>query len=118
MAVLTGVVPAAPGGREQGAGTVRTYAEAALWFATAHLLRETGKTRWEQVAAQDAQRWIAGSVFSNCRTRLSTTPAEMDVLRDIHPDPAPISTNSDSAIRSLACRNALSHPVTGRRRKP
>jgi site-specific recombinase XerD len=27
-------------------GTVRTYSEAALWFAAAHLLSETGKTRW------------------------------------------------------------------------
>jgi integrase/recombinase XerD len=41
----------------KAAGTVRTYAEAALWFAAAHLLRETGKTRWEQVSARDVQRW-------------------------------------------------------------
>ena len=41
----------------KAAGTVRTYAEAARWFAAAHLLRETGKTRWEQVDAQDVQRW-------------------------------------------------------------
>jgi hypothetical protein len=30
---------------------------AALWFAAAHLLRETGKTWWDQVSAQDVQRW-------------------------------------------------------------
>ena len=41
----------------KAAGTVRTYAEAALWFAAAHLLCETGKTRWGQVDAQDVQRW-------------------------------------------------------------
>jgi hypothetical protein len=41
----------------KAAGTVRTYAEAALWFAAAHLLRETGKTRWGQVDARDVQRW-------------------------------------------------------------
>jgi integrase/recombinase XerD len=41
----------------KAAGTVRTYAEAALWFAAAHLLRETGKTRWDQVSARDVQRW-------------------------------------------------------------
>ena len=41
----------------KAAGTVRTYAEAALWFAAAHLLRETDKTRWGQVSAQDVQRW-------------------------------------------------------------
>jgi hypothetical protein len=39
------------------AGTVRTYTEAGLWFAARHLLRETGKTRWEQVSAQDVHRW-------------------------------------------------------------
>jgi site-specific recombinase XerD len=32
---------------------------APLWFAAAHLLRETDKTRWEQVDAQDVQQWIA-----------------------------------------------------------
>jgi site-specific recombinase XerD len=41
----------------KAAGTVRTYAEAALWFAAEHLLRETGKTSWHQVSAQDVQRW-------------------------------------------------------------
>ncbi|MGZ4434662.1 MAG: hypothetical protein ACXVW7_13695, partial [Trebonia sp.] len=41
----------------KAAGTVRTYTEAALWFAAAHLLRETGKTRWGQVGAGDVQRW-------------------------------------------------------------
>jgi integrase/recombinase XerD len=41
----------------KAAGTVRTYTEAALWFAAAHLLPETGKTRWDQVSAQDVQRW-------------------------------------------------------------
>jgi site-specific recombinase XerD len=41
----------------KAAATVRTYAEAALWFAAAHLLAETGKTRWDQVSAQDVQRW-------------------------------------------------------------
>jgi site-specific recombinase XerD len=42
----------------KAAGTVRIYTEAPLWFAAAHLLRETDKTRWEQVSAQDVQRWV------------------------------------------------------------
>jgi site-specific recombinase XerD len=42
----------------KAAGTVRIYTEAPLWFAAAHLLRETDKTRWEQVSTQDVQRWI------------------------------------------------------------
>jgi site-specific recombinase XerD len=41
----------------KAAGTVRTYTEAALWFAAAHLLRETGKSRWDQVDARDVHRW-------------------------------------------------------------
>ena len=38
--------------------TIRVYTEAVRWFAAAHLLRETGKTRWEQVDTQDVQRWM------------------------------------------------------------
>jgi len=37
--------------------TLHTYTEAVRWFAAAHLLRETDKTRWEQVERQDLQRW-------------------------------------------------------------
>src|ERR1700722_19968411 len=37
--------------------TLRLYTEAVRWFAAAHLLRETDKTRWEQVGRQDLQRW-------------------------------------------------------------
>ena len=42
----------------KAAATIRIYTEAARWFAAAHLLRETDKTRWEQVGAQDVQRWM------------------------------------------------------------
>ena len=38
--------------------TIRNYTEAVRWFAAAHLLRETGKTRWEQVDRQDIERWM------------------------------------------------------------
>jgi integrase/recombinase XerD len=31
--------------------TVRTYTEAVLWFAAAHLLRETSHCDWDQVGA-------------------------------------------------------------------
>jgi hypothetical protein len=40
-------------------GTIRIYTGAPLWFAAARLLRETDKTRWEQVDTQDVQRWVA-----------------------------------------------------------
>jgi integrase/recombinase XerD len=39
-------------------GTIRIYTEAPLWFAAAYLLWETEKSRWEQVDAQDVQRWV------------------------------------------------------------
>jgi integrase len=38
--------------------TVRVYIDAVRWFAAAHLLRETDKTRWEQVEADDVRRWM------------------------------------------------------------
>ena len=38
--------------------TVRMYAEAVRWFAAAHLLRETGRSCWEEVDRQDVQRWM------------------------------------------------------------
>jgi len=37
--------------------TLDTYTGAVRWFAAGHLLRETDKTRWEQVDRQDLQRW-------------------------------------------------------------
>ena len=43
----------------KAAGTIRIYTEAPLWFAAAYMLRDTEKTRWEQVDAQDVQRWTA-----------------------------------------------------------
>ncbi len=38
--------------------TITAYTEAVRWFAAAHLLRQTSKTRWEQVDKQDVQRWM------------------------------------------------------------
>ena len=38
--------------------TIRAYTEAVRWFAAAHLLCQTSRTRWEQVDTQDVQRWM------------------------------------------------------------
>ena len=35
------------------------YTEAVRWFAVGYLLRQAGKTSWEQVDAQDIQQWTA-----------------------------------------------------------
>jgi site-specific recombinase XerD len=42
----------------KAAKTVRMYTEAVQWFAAAHLLPQTSRTRWEQVDRQDIQRWL------------------------------------------------------------
>ena len=42
----------------KAARTLTSYTEAARWFAAGYLLRETDKTRWEQISRQDVQRWI------------------------------------------------------------
>jgi integrase len=38
--------------------TIRTYTEAARWFAAEHLLGRAGKTRWEQADKRDIQEWM------------------------------------------------------------
>ena len=38
--------------------TIKAYTEAVRWFAAAHLLCQTSKTRWEHVDKQDMQRWM------------------------------------------------------------
>src|ERR1022692_4235983 len=66
----------------KAAGTIRVYTEAPLWFAAAHLLREADKTRWEQVDAQDVQRWTArllGS-YSEAYVRTPAVPVAAAVL--------------------------------------
>jgi len=37
--------------------TLDTYTKAVRWFAAAHLVQQTDKTRWEQVDRQDLRRW-------------------------------------------------------------
>ena len=41
----------------KAARTIRTYVEAVAWFA-AHLLREAGRTGWEQAGNHDVQQWM------------------------------------------------------------
>jgi integrase/recombinase XerD len=38
--------------------TIKSYTEAARWFAAEHLLSRAGKTRWEQAARRDIQEWM------------------------------------------------------------
>ena len=38
--------------------TIRTYTEAAAWFAAAHLRERAGRTSWEQAGRRDVQEWM------------------------------------------------------------
>jgi hypothetical protein len=42
----------------KAARTVRGYTSAVRWFAVGYLADEAAKTSWEQVDAQDVQRWM------------------------------------------------------------
>ena len=42
----------------KAARTVQGYTSAVRWFAAGYLASEPGKTSWEQVDAQDIQRWM------------------------------------------------------------
>jgi integrase/recombinase XerD len=39
--------------------TIRSYAEAAAWFAAARLIGEAGKSRWEQADRRDVEVGMA-----------------------------------------------------------
>lgn len=43
----------------KAATTVRTYAEAAQWFAAAHLIAKAGRAAWQGVSKRDVQQWVA-----------------------------------------------------------
>jgi len=50
----------------KSARTIRTYTEAAAWFAGAWLAGRVGWTGWEQVGRRDVQEWM---VRFTCDTR-------------------------------------------------
>ena len=43
----------------KAARTVQGYTAAVRWFAAGYLLRQAGKTSWEQVSGQDIEQWMA-----------------------------------------------------------
>jgi hypothetical protein len=51
--------------------TLHTYTEAVRWFAAGHLLRETDKTRWEQVGLPDSRH---GPLHPSCGSRRAPDP--------------------------------------------
>ena len=105
----------------KAAKTVRIYTEAVQWFA-ARLLRETGRTRWEEVRRQDVQEWIVwllgqySSAYASNQFRAlqqffkwfaaeEEIPDPMAGLRPPHvPDkPVPVFAADDLARLERAC---------------
>jgi hypothetical protein len=89
--------------------TLRAYTEAVRWFAAAHLLGETDKTRWEQVGRQDLQRWTvwllseystayASNQFRAVRRFLRWLAAEED-----RPDPTAGLRGAEGGSEAGAC---------------
>ena len=77
----------------KAAKTVRNYTEAVQWFAAAHLIPRTLRTRWEQVSGPDIQWWMVwllgrsaaatpATSTGRCSSSLSGGPEEED-----RPDP-------------------------------
>ena len=42
----------------KAARTVQGYTEAVRWFAAGYLLRQAGKTSWQQADRNDVQQWM------------------------------------------------------------
>jgi integrase/recombinase XerD len=105
----------------KAARTIRTYVEAVVWFA-AHLLREAGRTGWEQVGKHDVQQWMvrlldrysaayASNQFRALQQFFKWLAAEEEIgdpmagLRPPHvPDkPVPVFADADLARLERAC---------------
>jgi len=106
----------------KAAKTVRTYTEAVAWFAAAHLLKQTGRTGWEEAGKQDVQQWMVwllgrySSAYASNQYRAlqqffkwlaaeEEIPDPMDGLRPPHvPDkPVPVFTGEDLSRLERAC---------------
>ena len=121
-------------GEGKAGRTLDTYTEAVRLFAAAHLLRETGKTSWEQVDRQDLQRWTvwlmgkystayASNQFRAVRRFLRWLAAEQD-----RPDPTarlrapaarprlvPVFTSEELSALRGACQGRSFGARRGRR---
>jgi len=103
--------------------TLDTYTKAVRWFAAAHLVQETDKTRWERVGRQDLQRWTvrllgeysaayAGNQFRAVRRFLRWLAVEEDRpdpvsgLRAPRAEPGPVPVFSSEELSALrrACQ--------------
>jgi site-specific recombinase XerD len=109
----------------KAARTLAAYTEAARWFAAEHLLRESDKTRWEQVIRQDVQRWMVwllarySPAYASMQFRalqqffkwLAAEDAIPDPMAGLRPPavpvtPVPVFTTVELSRLEAACRGS------------
>ena len=77
----------------KAARTVRGYTGAVRWFAAGYLLRQAGKTSWEQVSGQDIERWMTqlldrySSAYASIQFRALRQFFKWRAAEDELPDP-------------------------------
>jgi site-specific recombinase XerD len=103
--------------------TLHTYTGAVRWFAAAHLLRETDKTRWELVGRQDLQRWTVrllgeySTAYASNQFRAVRRFLRWLALEEDRPDPVaglraptakprlvPVFTSEELSALRVACQ--------------
>ena len=93
--------------------TVRMYTEAVQWFAAAHLIPQTCRTRWEQVSGPDIQWWMVWLLALQRFLRQQPVPRAAAVLQVVGPrgrSPRP------DGQASSAQGNREAHPCFHQRR--
>ena len=77
----------------KAARTVQGYTGAVRWFAAGYLLRQAGKTSWEQVSGQDIEQWMAqlldrySSAYASIQFRALRQFFKWRAAEDELPDP-------------------------------
>jgi hypothetical protein len=85
----------------KSAGTIRIYTEAPRWFASAYLLPETDKTRWEQVNTQELNGWSSPQMLARYGASARSARAQRTYDRIMTDNPYPPRA-SDSPLPPCA----------------
>ena len=109
----------------KAARTVQGYTGAVRWFAAGYLLRQAGKTSWEQVSGQDIQQWMAqlldrySSAYASIQFRALRQFFKWRAAEEELPDPmtrlrapkvavpdVPVFTSVELSALEKACRGS------------
>jgi len=109
----------------KAARTVQGYTAAVRWFAAGYLLRQAGKTSWEQVSGQDIEQWMAqlldrySSAYASIQFRALRQFFKWLAAEDELPDPmarlraprvavreVPVFTSVELSALEKACRGS------------